>query len=249
DAAEKALIRKDHRSAERDFKMALELKPESARANTGLARLSCDQGDRAGALELLSRAHTANANYLEAFRLELKIHMDAKDNLNVIRVAKQIHKMSPENPKYTMILAKAALEEGDMVTSEQYFRMTIALSPKLAAAYKGLGDVYMRTADFSRSRRYYLKALELDGEDISILNGLGTTSVRQGQYKEGIKYYLMALKLDARNPKVKFNLGHAYEKLGEFDQALYFLLAAINEDPNFEKAKLAILRIQQKKAV
>jgi tetratricopeptide (TPR) repeat protein len=248
DEAEKALARKDVAAAQRGFNQALLRKPSSARAHTGLARMAFDAGNTALALDLVAKAQAANPEFLESYRLELRVHQARKDSTNVLRVAKKAHEMSPENPKYTMILAKTSLEAGDLFASEQFFKMTIAVSPKLAAAYKGLGDVYLKKDDNERSRRYYLKALDLDGEDIAVLNGLGTTCVRQGHFKEGINYYVMALKLDARNPKVKFNLGHAYEKLGEFDQALHYLYAALVDDPSLSKARLAVDRIKGKKA-
>jgi tetratricopeptide (TPR) repeat protein len=245
-SAEKALMRKDIASAERDFANAMELKPDSARAKAGLARVASERGNFGLALDLVARAHELNPEFIEALRLELNIHIARKDNKNVLRVAKKIHDMSPDNPKYTMILAKTWQEEGDDFASEQYFKMTIALSPKLALAYKGLGEIYFKKNDFPRSRRYFTKSMDLDGEDISVLNGLGTTIIRQGNIKEGIKYYLLALKLDSRNAKVKFNLGHAYEKLNEFEQALFYLNAALSSDSNFEKARVAIARIEAK---
>gem|GEM_PF-1845827 len=246
--AEKALLRKDFRLAGEFYAQALALKDNSARAAAGLARVELERGDLDAALAFVHKAQSSNKDFLESHRVELKIHQLRKSSADIIRTAKHLHDKSPENPKYSMILAKTWLESGDLSTSEQFFRLTLAASPRLAAAYKGLGDVYMRKADFQRSKRYYLKALDLDGEDISILNGLGTTSVRQGSFKEGIKYYLMALKLDARNPKVKFNLGHAYEKLGEFDQANYYFSAALQDDSGFDKARTALERISQKKA-
>ena len=49
----------------------------------------------------------------------------------------------PENPKYTLILAKVYLEMSHLEGSENYFKKTIMLSPKLADAYKGLGNIYL----------------------------------------------------------------------------------------------------------
>lgn len=248
EAAEQALARKDTTTAAARFEEALRIKPESARARAGLARIALDALRLEEAEALAAQAREHNPEYLEPYRIALRLAQMRGDRVALIANARKLHEKSPENPKYTMILARAALEEGDLLASEQYFKMTIAVSPKLADAYKGLGAVYLGRGDFPRSRRYYLKALDLDGEDISVLNGLGTASVRAGLFKEGINYYLMALKLDARNAKVKFNLGHAYEKLGEFELAAHHLLGALSDDPGFEKARAALDRVRSKDA-
>jgi tetratricopeptide (TPR) repeat protein len=241
-SAERHLQERGFDRAKRDFEQALSLKTNSARAHSGLAKIHFEWNQAAEALKHVEQAIASNPNYLEPYRIKLKWAQSEKQFPVVIALARLLHERSPENPKYTMILAKTCLEQGDMQASELYFKMTISVSPKLAAAYKGLGEVYFKQGNYPRSRRYFMKALDLDGDDISVLNGLGTASVRQGLFKEGINYYLMALKLDNRNPKVKFNLGHAYEKLGDADQAVRYFRAALVDDPNFEKAKTALER-------
>ena len=156
--------------------------------------------------------------------------------------------MSPENPRYTLVLARIYLEMKHLEGSLDFFRKTVALSPRMAEAYKGLGNVYFAREEYEKAMKSYKKALDLDEADVGLLNSLGLAHIRLGQYKEGIERYLMALKLDANDPRVLFNIGHAYEKradFGDLDKAKWHYAQALKHQPGYAKAQRGIERIDK----
>ncbi len=161
------------------------------------------------------------------------------------QTASPLHTLSPENPRYTLVLARVYLEMNQLEAAEKFYRKSITLSPKLAMAYKGLGTVYLVQEDFDKAMKNFKKSLDLDADDVSSLNSLGMTYVRLGQYKEGIDQYLLALKLNPRDARVLFNLGQAHEKQEILAKAKWYYSQALVHKPGFEKAIRALERLDK----
>ncbi|MCX6117590.1 MAG: tetratricopeptide repeat protein, partial [Proteobacteria bacterium] len=151
--------------------------------------------------------------------------------------------LSPENPRYPLIVAKAHMEQGNLTESERFFKSSVKLSPTLSEGYKGLGSVYLRQKEYEKATKAFEKALDLEKRDIPTLNSLGMSYIKQGLFDEGIKRYLMALAIDNQDPRVLFNLGLAYEEKGTLSAAVDSFRRAIAADPSMEKAKRQLERI------
>lgn len=184
----------------------------------------------------------ANPSYLEAYRLILDIYEHEGNPHRTLHYALKAHELSPDNPRYLLMIAKAYLMIGELKESETFFRKVILRSPKMAAGYKGLGDVHMLQEDYEKAMKSYQKALDLDGYDVGILNSMGLVFIKQSRYEEGIKRYKLALGIEQNNPKVLFNLGHAFERLGQYQQARSYFNRSLISDPDFDKARRGLER-------
>jgi tetratricopeptide (TPR) repeat protein len=244
DQAEHLTAKGNHDEAEPLFDQVLKLKENSARAYCGKAKIKWFFQDHEAAMHLLRVATNFNPEYIDAYKTMLDICEQRQDRTGLVQAASILTSMSPENPKYTLILAKAYLELNHLEGSENYYKKTIMLSPKLADAYKGLGSVYMAQNEYEKAKKNFRKALDLDADDISTLNSLGTTLLRMGQFNEGINRYLLALKLDPSNPSVLFNIGHAYEKNNDFEKAKWYYAQALIHKPGFDKAMRGLERVE-----
>lgn len=243
DQANNRLLVNDLDGAEKLFEAAKGLYPSSSRANCGLAKISLLRGNTIDAMNFLKEAIENNPDYLEAYREMIKVCETENDFETMLNIGLKLHTMSPENPKYTIILAKVYLEMGRLDKSEEFFKKTIRLSPKIIEAFKGLGIVYMQKKEYENAMKNFTKALDLDKDDISTLNSLGLSYVRMGKIKEGINKYVIALQMDPENPKILFNIGYAYEKLNNLYKAQEFYSKAVKVNPDFEKAKRALARV------
>jgi tetratricopeptide (TPR) repeat protein len=212
------------------------------------ARILHKRGDGKAAIQLLNDATKLNPDYIEAYRILLEIAEERKDRTAIIQAASVLNSMSPENPRYTLVLAKTYLELSHFEGSEKFFKKTLSLSPKLAEAYKGLGNVHLAQEEYEKAAKNFKKALDLDSEDIATLNSLGTTYVRMGQFKEGIDKYLVALKLDPHDFRVLFNLGQAYEKKGDLEKAKWYYAQSLIHKSGFEKAVRGLERVEKQLA-
>lgn len=229
------------------FDRALEENPRSAKAMACIARVCMAEGNTPQALEWLNRAIQTNPDFIEGHRELVEIYSKVGPVNSLIEAATHVNNMSPDNPKYTLILAKAHLEVGNLKDSETYFKKTIRLSPKLAEAYKGLGQVNWQQEEYQSAMKHFRKALDLDSTDISILNSLGMAYVKLGHYKEGIEKYLAALKFSPSDARILFNLGYAKEKLGDFEHACLYYQQALEHAPNHDKARRRFESLQEKK--
>jgi tetratricopeptide (TPR) repeat protein len=245
DAADDKMTRGDLAGAELLIQEALSESDKSARALVMLAKIRRQRDDADGALALLKQAVGINSEYIEAFRVMLDLSEERQDRVGIVQAASVLHNLSPDNPRYTLVLARTYLDMDQLEGSETYFRKTIQLSPRMAEAFKGLGSVYLATEEYDKAMKNFKKALDLDENDISTLNSLGLAHVRLGQFKEGIDRYLMALKLNPQDPRVLFNLGHAYEKKGDMEKAKWHYAQALVHKNKFEKALRGLERVEK----
>jgi tetratricopeptide (TPR) repeat protein len=240
------LARGDAVAAEVCYQEALtETQGSSARALCGLARIRRLEDKVNDALELLSRAVKHNPDFIEAYRTMLEIHEEADNRTASMQVAGILHALSPDNPRYTLILAKGHLEMGGLEASESFFKKTIALSPRLAEAFKGLGNVYLAKEEYEKAMKSFTKALDLDEDDVSTLNSLGTAYIRLGNYKEGIDRYMLALRLDPHDSRILFNIGHAHEKRSDYEKAKWYYAQALIHRAGFAKAARGLERLEK----
>ncbi|MES2744787.1 MAG: tetratricopeptide repeat protein, partial [Bdellovibrionota bacterium] len=226
----------DVTEAEDFYKRIVAESPLSARAWHGLAQIADKQGDTGKAVELLKRAVDINPDYIDALRELIEMLSVRGPVRELILYAQKAHEASPENPKYTLILARAHLEEEEYTLSEQFFKRTIRLSPKLAQAYKGLGRLYMIQEDYDSAMKNFERALDLDEQDVSTLNSLGMTYIKLGKYQNGIDKYQAALKIRPHDHRILFNLGYAKEKVNDYQSARYFYEQVLSMRPDFDKA-------------
>jgi tetratricopeptide (TPR) repeat protein len=231
--------------AEALYREALTIRPSSARATCGLGRIELANKNTQQALGYFNEAVTANPEYVDGYKYILQIAEDKSDHEGILNIAIILHSVSPDNPRYPLLIAAAQLEAGNFIASEEFFRKTVRLSPKLAAGYKGLGQLYLKTKEYEKAMRNLQKALDLEQGDVSTLNSLGLAYVRQNLVDDGIKKYQLALSIDPNDSRVLFNLGLAMELKDNLVAAREHLLRAIATDSGFEKAKRNIIRIDK----
>ncbi len=243
--AEQVMADGDLQEAESLFCKALIDHPMSARAFCGLGRIEADRANFEKAFHLFRSAIEINPDYLEAVRSLLDIGLQNGKSKQLLPLARYAQHLSPNNPRYSLILAQILLEESQFPESEQHFKQAIRLSPRLAESYKGLGKLYLIQDDYDRAMKNFHKALDLEDQDVSLLNAIGLTYVRLGKYQEGLEKYLSALRIDPQNYRVLFNLGYANEKIGNYERAFFYYNQALTQKPEFTKAKRRIAQIQR----
>ncbi len=244
--AEDYLERKELWVAEALFTEALTMKPQSARATCGLGKIELLRQNPEKAISCFKQAVANNPDYIDGYKQLLKISEEQKDHAGVVQGAKILHNLSPENPKYPLIIAAAQMELRRFADAEEYFKLTLKLSPTLAAAYKGLGHLYLKTKDFEKAALNLEKALDLEQSDVSTLNSLGLAYVRQSFIDKGIDRYRLALSIDPNDPRVLFNLGLALELKGKVADAVATFQLAYQIDPGFDKVRRKLSETQQR---
>lgn len=235
--AEASLEAGDLKKAWQLFGKASKLQDDSARAHVGLGRVLIARGKHEHAIVEFKKAIEANPQFIEAYRHLLDAYEHQQNHHGVLHVVLRLHEMSPDNPTYVLRAANAYLALGELENSEAFFRKTIRLSPKLADAFKGLGDVYMAKDDYEQAMKNYHKALDIEGDDIRILNSIALSYVKMGRFEEGVAKYNAALKIEPENVSLLFNMGYAQEKWGRLEEAKHYYNLALIRNPDFQKAR------------
>ena len=243
--ADLALEKEDLAEAEDLFIKAIQINDKSAKAYCGLAKIEFIKENLAKSEEYLKKALVNNPKYIEAHRLLFKTYEKQRNFEGMMQEAMILHDESPENPRYTLILATLYLKEKNLDQSEHFFKLTTKIAPSIAESYKGLGNIAIEKKDYKKARKHFRKAIDLDQNDASTLNSLGLAYVNLGKYEEGIKKYLLALQIQVNDHRIYFNLGQAYEKQKNFEKAQTFYKKSLALDEDFEKAKRGCERVKK----
>ncbi len=88
----------------------------------------------------------------------------------------------------------------------EYYQKTIALEPRFAGGYNGLGFVYLEQEQYQQARTELNKALALQPNFILPLMNIGASYYREGETALAEKYFKKVLDLDPHNARAYTNL-------------------------------------------
>jgi tetratricopeptide (TPR) repeat protein len=94
------------------------------------------------------------------------------------------------------ILAEHYTDEKQYENAIKIYKKMIAINPKRATAYSGLGYVYGLKNDVDKEIEYYKTSLRYDAEDDDVYLSLGKAYERKGMYQEALKAYTHAYELN-----------------------------------------------------
>lgn len=219
------------------YEEVIEAAPNSARALKGLAEIYLAQRKYSKAEHLCNQALEQNPEFLAAHRTLLNLFEIQKKDEQILREALLLNQYSPDNPRYTLILATQYLRQQDLDQSEKFFIRTMRLSPSLVAPYRGIGSIALERRNHERAEHFLKKALDIDKNDASTLNSLGLAYINLGKYEEGLHKYRLALNIQGRDHRILFNIAQAYEKQGNPEKAIEYYRLSLHAQPGFEKAE------------
>lgn len=246
DHAEREFAAGNYVDAERLFLESSDYQPNSARVKCGVGQIKRVQGQIVQAEEAFKEAISANSEYIEAYVCLLELYQETKQAHHLLHYALKLHQMSPDNPRYVLMVAKTYLEIGNVHGSEEFFRKVVRISPTIAECHKGLGDIHMLKEEYNEAMNCYEKALDIDHNDVAILNSMGLVLVKQGLFADGIQKYALALSIEPNNAKVLFNIGYAHEKGGNLELARDYYNKSLINQPDFEKPKRGLVRVSRR---
>lgn len=186
--------------AEKAYRKLLELRPEDARTMCELAVFYRADGRLAGALELLEKAALLDTNlamaylnlgqlYLAAGRTEAgekalerfrALNEDEEDTALLLAQA-EAH---PRDANARLRLAAAYVKEGEFARAERRYLEVIRLDSRLAAAYAGLGRLYLLRESYELAAQTLEKAAELDSRQVGIYDLLATAYRQSGDHQK-----------------------------------------------------------------
>lgn len=144
-----------------------------------------------------------------------------------------------------------------------FWRGAVKGSPRLAAAYAGLGNVYYFAGFLEEAKKEYLKCLELNPQEWNIHSNLGLIYAQGGLYLQAKEEFMKELFFHPQHSDAWHNLGTVYYTQGDFNQAEAMWKKAIEfnknsfksyknlsilyyEKEDFEKSKYYLMQLAQR---
>ena len=225
---------------------ALSLDPESARAHCAMARVHIQRDQLDQGIPLLIKACELNPEFVEAHRLLLRVYQEKENKRGVREQASILHTISPDNIRYTMLLAELHLEDEAYDQAELFFQKTTQLQSRHRDAHWNLAELAMRRENYAKAAKHYRRALTEDKYSVRIYNALGMCYIRMEEFEKGTTCYRQAIELEPEDPRLHFNLGFAQERRGRIGDAIIQYKQCLKLDAKFRKAAKAIERCEKR---
>jgi Flp pilus assembly protein TadD len=98
------------------------------------------------------------------------------------------------------------------------FDQALALDPRDANSYVGLGGYYRRLDDLDKASEMYTKAISIAPDEPEAYSSMATINMLRGDYAEAVANGEHAWKLDSSSPIIAANLAIAYHYDGNIAQ-------------------------------
>lgn len=226
--------------AEALFMEAQNIKPNSARAMCGLGLVAMQGGDFKTAKEKLSLAVSLNPDYLDTYQHLLDLARESRDQSCLLESAKILHEMSPENPRYPLIMADLMLQLDDVESAKKFQKIAQKKSLKLRENKSLTRPLKANKISAATDPPPHASALDLESDDAGILASLAVGYANKKMFGEAIETNLLALKLSPSNTEVLYNMALAYELVGDTVSSIKSLRLALAANPLLTKAKIKL---------
>src|SRR5438093_11196527 len=142
----------------------------------------------------------------------------------------------PQEPKTLFEEAQRALAAGDYASAEEGFREVLKLEPQSAAAYSGLGVVYLRTEKINWAIKAFETAKKIAPQVVGIDLNLGLAFYKQQNFRHAIPHFGRVLEVRPQDVQPRYLKGMRHFMLAEYQptaQTPEPLLAKEKNDPDF----------------
>jgi len=228
--------------AEKKFRAALEIAPNSREALQGLA-FSLDAQKKPEALDAY-RTYVAVVPQDQTVRTRM-LHLMVEQGQYDAAIA-ELEKAGP-SPSVDQLKVRADIEIGQKKYPEAVttLKQALALAPNDAQLHGGLGRVYMETHDFPNAERELKTALQIDRNNLVYWKDLSSAFYLAGNYQATLSALDVVAKAETPGAGAWFIRALCYDKLGEVQAALdaYRKFLALDENKNPDQVWQANQRI------
>jgi tetratricopeptide (TPR) repeat protein/class 3 adenylate cyclase len=199
--------------ADQHLTLALELNPNSERAQLGHARFLLASGHADASLPWLTRILQADPSNMDALFYKAKGFRQLRRPHEEEQVYREIIRVRPSywhgyNELGVLLQARARYDE-----ATECFKTAAIIAPRLAIPLTNLGTLYLEQGRLEDAREAFQRAIELAPNETAYEN-LGTLAYKRRDYQSARDFYLRAQQLAPNDYFILTDLGDAYSKLG-----------------------------------
>jgi tetratricopeptide (TPR) repeat protein len=212
-----------------EYRKAIDLDPDYARAWSCLGRALCDKGELERALAACRKA-TQLAPNDSRVRVNLGVLLcdHVRDYDGAIREFREAIRLDDENAVFHFNLANALDKKGRFSSALKAYRNAVALDPGHATGWSRLGWLLGRKGDLEGALTACRKAVDLEPNAAEHHWRLGVVLRDQGHdYEAAIRELRTAAKLAPNDPSTHSDLGLALYRAGRFEDAIGALKDAV----------------------
>jgi tetratricopeptide (TPR) repeat protein len=210
--------------------------PLSHAAREGLAH------HRAGRLleaaQCYQQAHRENARDADALFLLGIVARQTGRNDDATGLLAEAAKLRPHNAGFHAAVAQAHCARGDVTTAELWCRRALDLDPKLAAAWRCLGELAEARGDDEQVRAAWATAAQLETRSARTECSLGHWLCRRGKFDEAAEAYRAGLRKTPQDATLHYALGAALAASGRKERAADAYRQALCLRPDFPEVLL-----------
>jgi len=220
----------------KNYKMAIAINPNYAKAHFNLAGTLQDLGQLDAAVKSYEQTLEIDPDYAEAHNNLGSVFKELKKNDDAIQSYKKALAIKPDYIEAQFSLGVMFQNLGQFETAIKFYKMVIAIKPDFADAYNNLGITFLDLGQLDKAVKSFKAAIRLKPDFISAINNLGIASYKLGQLSDAIKYYERVLVFKPDFADAHNNIGIALLGLGQLSAAFKSYKVAIKLQPEFADA-------------
>jgi len=211
--------------AERNYRSALVLAPNSAEALMGLGNTLMRSGEGDEAEAYLKQAVALDAGYWKTQNALGSFYFTQGQAEQALPYFRRVTLLAPEYVIGHNNLGAAYMLTGSFDQAVHAFENSLALGPD-RNAYSNVATAQFFLRNFEKAAELYQRAIALSPEDYMLWGNLGDTLGQLGRDREAREAYTHAAQLaeglraiDAGDPNLQVSLARYYARLGRADEA------------------------------
>jgi tetratricopeptide (TPR) repeat protein len=202
-----------------EWKRALEISPNDAKAHNNLGRALAGKGEFAEAVQHWQQAVAINPSYAEAHNnLGVAAVRNARYNEAVAHFRKALD-IYPTNAELHNNLASALAGRGKFNEAVAHWQKALEINPRYAEAYNDFGNGLFSKGRLDEAIVQWQKSLEAKPDFVPAGYNLGRALARKGRLEEAIAQWQKAI-ANGRQPEIMDAIAAAYAEIGRFRDAV-----------------------------
>ena len=224
--------------AVKEYRHALDIKPDLHSASSNLALIYLDHGRLDEAEETLLRVTELAPDFGEGFVNLSNLYLRRGDLLQVIEVVDRALTIDKTFFAAHFNKGEAFRLMGEFAQAVASYQHAVDLRPDLPEARLKLGEAYYQAGDRRAAERQFQLLLEEPAVSAEAYQHLGALHAQSGDDERALEYLLEAIRLRPEWPKAQHDLGVVYLRNDMMDEAIGRFETAIRQQSDHGPAHL-----------
>jgi tetratricopeptide (TPR) repeat protein len=213
--------RKNNARALADLKQEVSLSPQNPQALLWLGIVQLEAGHPDEASEALDRAAALDPKNMNILDYRGQAHMAAAKQSYA-----QMYQLDPRSWRVHRLNAQIAADAGQHSQAISEYKAAIAVAPKEADLYEGLGEEYRKVGHLEDAQKAFEQELKLTpGNPVAMYN-LGSVDIDRNENAAGIPLLQQVVKTYSHPTVADYYLGRGLAAEAKYDEAVTALQRA-----------------------